>query len=123
MAIPKSAARWNVRLDPGDLLDFEIDWRNLLQADSGEAIDPANWQIITSAEATLLGFRVQDGARSPQLFDLNRQMKMWFGVEPGNQNDVGWNAGADCAIKVVFRTTANPYRQYERTFVVRVENR
>lgn len=110
-------------MDPGDLLDFVIDWTLLLQTVDGEAIDPANWEVITSAEAALLGFRVQTGMRAPQLFDLNRQMRLWFGVDAGNQSDVIWHAGADCAIKLVFQTTTSPFRRYERTFVVRVENR
>jgi hypothetical protein len=124
MAIPSSAVRWDESMDPGDMRPFVMSFTPLLDVEVGEQIDPANWSLTMSPEGVALGAQIGSaGDRVPTLEEGGSAIKLWLSVAGGNQSSTVFKAGVEVAIVAQFRTTATPYSQIERTFVVRIVNK
>lgn len=123
MAIPASATYADVQMDPGDRVEWPINFAALLQTDAGEQIHATNWGLIMSPEGAAIGVTIESGgAYAPTLLVNNQQIQIWLSVNPANQADTIFNTGIDAAITAWFETTNVPPRRYERTIVVQVIN-
>lgn len=124
MAIPPSAVRFAAEMDPGDQVDFVMDFAPLLDTAGGEQIASGDWQISMSAEGAALGLTIgASGGYQPALQVNNTRILSWLSVDPASQDDADFNSGADVAMTARFSTTNVPPRRFERTFVVRVINK
>lgn len=123
MPIPASASFADIQMDPGDLVEYPINFAALLQSGAGEQISPTVWGLTMSPEGAALGITIRtDGLYAPALLINNTQIQAWIEVDPAFRDDPAFDTGIDAAITASFETTNVPPRRYERTAVVQVIN-
>jgi hypothetical protein len=115
--LPQSAPVWAAPFDPADRAPYAIDWTKLLAA--GETIIQID-RIAMSAEGASLGVQVDTAvARTPLISSDGKKTQVWFVCAPGFQTNAAFaGAGVQVGLSVLIRTSADPYKQYERTGVL-----
>lgn len=120
-SVPTTADRWRAPFDPSDRAPFAIDWSGLLN--SGEMI--ASIQKITmSAAGAALGVEIDTSTgRAPIIDEAGGKItQCWFLVDPAFQADPAFqNGGVQIGLSVLVRTDSDPFKEYERTGVLQVE--
>ena len=116
MAIPTTATTWADTMDPSDLVDYTVDFANVL--DVGESI--STYTITPLSESTLLGLTVNTtGGYSNSL--VGSKITMWLSIASANQSDAAFSgAGTSLPIEVAIVTNSTPPRKRQRTVVVKV---
>lgn len=118
--MPSSAYRWTAIFDPSDRTPFAIDWSGLLLSDEKVA---AIQKITMSAAGAAVGIEIDTSTgRTPIIATDGKKTQCWFLCAPAFQSDPAFqNGGVQIGLSVLVRTDANPFREYERTGVLQVE--
>lgn len=118
MAIPSTAKKFDVMMDPAELLEYQTDLAgNLLEV--GETI--ASYTLTMGAEGTALGASIRnDGDYVPQT-PGSTSIKFWLEVSPAFRENSAFDAGVDVPIVATVTTSNVPPRRRQRTVVVRVQ--
>lgn len=121
MAIPASAIKWTPKMDPSDLVDYQID---LSGADSiletGELVDTFNITVLS--EGTALGFIVENTAPYAPTIVNGNKITLWFSVAEANRSNTAFTTGVQIPMELEIITTSSPPRKRQRTFVVEVQH-
>lgn len=132
MAIPPTARAFAQALDPRDELDFYAfvsqgapDQKPAPILLLGEGV--ASYSLALTAEAVAVGLRIMSGVnaagedRTDRL--IGNELSIWFDVAPDMRGSRLFDgSGVTVGVKVNFRTTANPSRNKNRTFLLRIAN-
>ena len=118
-ALPLYASAWTAPFDPADRAPYAIDWSRLLA--EGETIAQID-RIVMSAQGASLGISVDiDPPRSPVISTDGTKTQIWFLCDAAKQNDAAFSGeGVQIGLSVLIRTSASPYKQFERTGVLTV---
>jgi hypothetical protein len=118
-SLPLNAPNWTAPFDPADRTPFAMDWSQLL--DDGETILQID-QITMSAEGALLGVQVDNSAgRSPIISVDHTRTQIWFLCDEAFQANAAFaGAGAQIGLSMLVRTSATPFKLYERTAILTV---
>lgn len=114
-----AAFAWVPPLDPSDRAPYAFDWSDHL--DEGENI--ATIVAITmSALGASLGVEIDnDAGRQPTLDTAGRRVGFWLKVAPSYQANIAFaGPGVDVELAMLIRTTADPFKELERTATVTV---
>lgn len=119
MAIPALAKKFDVFMDPGELLEYQADLAgNILEA--GEQISGAP-TLTMGAEGTVLGLGIKTGGGYDAAVVGGTSVKFWLEVTLAERENAAWFDGVDVGIKITVNTNSVPARRRERTVVVRVQ--
>lgn len=115
--LPLGAYRWPSPFDPSDRAPYAMKWNAMLAADETVA-DIV--QLTMSAAGAALGLEI-DGTpgRAPIIATDGKAIQLWFRcTDPENPAFAG--EGVSIGIAALIRTSADPFKQYERTAVLTV---
>lgn len=107
-----SSDRQLAAMDPGDVVDYAIDFRRLLP--EGDLLTGATWTL--PAQAVIDGLEVASSA-----IDETAAV-VWLQVAGGSQGDEGW-AGAGRSYGIACTATTAGGRALERTMQITVRER
>lgn len=118
--VPTSAYRWTAIFDPSDRTPFAIDWSGLLLSDEKVS---AIQKITMSAAGAAVGIEIDTSTgRTPIIGTDGKMTQFWFLCAVGFQNNAAFqNGGAQIGLSVLVRTDSDPFKEYERTGVLQVE--
>jgi hypothetical protein len=116
-SLPLAASVWAAPFDPADRAPYAIDWTKLLAV--GETIVQID-RITMSAEGASLGLQVDTSAtRTPIISTDGKKTQVWFLCTAGFQSNAAFaGGGVQVGLSVLIRTSADPYKQFERTGVL-----
>lgn len=117
--LPIGAFPWARPFDPSDRAPYAFDWSRLL--DDGETIAEIVSMTISALGASLGVMVDTDPDRVPVIDGDHKRVGLWFIVAPDSQADPAFSAaGTKVGLSMLIRTTASPYREYERTAILTV---
>lgn len=120
MADIPTAQTYAEALDPQEILDFDFDLTDLLEA--GEEAKPGEWTLEIPIEGTGLGLEIMTGGgRDPTLRAGGKFIDYWATVEDSMKNNAIFDgAGATVPLRVTSPTTSTPQRIRQRTAKMRI---
>ncbi|MBB5684298.1 hypothetical protein [Sphingobium boeckii] len=117
--LPIGSFAWTAHFDPSDRAPFAIDWSALLADDEtiAEIV-----RLTISATGAALGVEIDEGAERLPIIDTEgKKIQMWFLVDDAFQGDAAFaGGGINVGVAALIRTSADPYKDYERTAVLTV---
>lgn len=109
-----SAYGWAAIFDPADRAPYAFDWSDLL--DDGEEIESIQ-DIRMSAAGAALGVEIDTSpGRTPIIGTDGKHAQLWFLVDPDFRDNADFSdAGVQVAVTMRVRSTATPFKEFERT--------
>lgn len=118
MAIPVLAVPLGPPMDPSDLIEYEVDFGELVLGDDEDILDYA---LALGPEGAVVGLSIlSDGLYAPQVVE-GTVIRLWFEVEPASRENPDFMAGVDVPITCTITTTSVPSRRWQRTVVLRMQ--
>jgi hypothetical protein len=111
---------WPMPLDPSDIAPYAFDFSPLLMTTERVV---AILRVSVSPAAAALGVRIGTGTRGPIIDTAGKKVMVWLSVDPEMQSLPAFDgAGTSAGVSFLVRTSAVPYREYERTAAVTVKS-
>lgn len=110
---------WQAAFDPSDRAPYAMDWTAMLEI--GETIVDIV-SLTMSASGASVGVQIDASTgRSPVIGPDGNMIQFWFLCDPLFQHDPAFlGAGVAVSISALIRTSATPFKEFERTAVLTV---
>ena len=120
MALPPNAKAVTQPMDPSDIEVFELEIDQGVDKTLMPGESVAGFLFAVTAEAAAAGLRImtEDG-RAPTLNGL--VLRFWLDIDPSLLGAAAFfGAGIDLGLELTLKTDAAPFRQKQKTIVVKV---
>jgi len=113
--------KWQEKLDPNEVLDFEVDFAAADDPVLDEGEEIVDFEVAVTAQAALYGLTIkEDGAYAPSINAENTLIKVWLTIDEASREDPVFLKGIQLGVQFTITTSSNPARTRQRTFYVTV---